>query len=888
MKTKYVGLSDQEVEESRLKYGENVMTPPAKKSLWLVFFEKFKDPLIVVLLVAAVLSLGISFYEYFVHGSPTAFLEPVGIFVAVFLSTGLSFFFEHKAEGEFEILNKVNDHEKVKVYRNGKLTEEDKSKIVVGDILVLSSGDEICADAVLCEATGLRVDESSLTGESSCNKTTDEKEFDSEATFPSNKVYKGSNVLEGEAVCKVFAVGDRTEAGKVFAASQIDNSIRTPLNEQLEKLGGVISKISYCMAFLLLAGRLVIFFFTMTSFDWIEFLTYMLQSLMIAITLVVVAVPEGLPMAVTLSLAYSMQKLLKSKSLVRRMHACETMGAVNVICTDKTGTLTQNQMTVASALFPEHLKADKFVAESLSLNSSAYLDCFDDGKIKVIGNPTEGALLLWLKDEGDDYMKYRNETETLEKLPFTTENKYMATVIHSNVFKKKILLVKGAPEIVLQMCTSFEQGFDREGVRVNLSDFQNKAMRTLVFAYRELDDDKGVIKDGKLAVRDLCFMGMVGITDPVRAGVADAVKECLNAGIDIKVVTGDTSVTAKAIAEQIGLLQGTNDENSVITGEQLSSMPHEDLKKRIKDLKIISRARPMDKKLLVETLQEEGCVVAVTGDGTNDAPALKSAQVGLSMGDGTNVAKQASDITITDNSFNSIVRAVMWGRSLYQNIQRFILFQMTINVVACFIVLFGAFMGKESPLTVTQMLWVNLIMDTFAAMALASLPPDERVMNNPPRKRKDFIITKSMRKGILGVGAVFFVVLMGLLYIFQHYDIRNMKDILLFDGYSATARLSDYEKSLFFTIFVLMQFWNMFNAKAYLSKRDFFHFKNCNSFLFIAALILVGQVFIVSFGGKMFDVTPIQLQDWFGIIVSTSLVLIIGEVTRFVKRHTKA
>lgn len=888
MKTQYIGLSDLEVEESRSKYGENIMTPPAKKPLWLVFLEKFKDPLIVVLLVAAVLSLGISFYDYFIHHSPTAFLEPVGIFVAVFLSTGLSFLFEHKAEGEFEILNKVNDHEKVKVYRNGKLTEEDKSKIVVGDILVLSSGDEICADAILCEATRLRVDESSLTGENSCNKTTVEEEFDSEATFPSNKVYKGSNVLEGEAVCKVFAVGDNTEAGKVFAASQIDIAMRTPLNEQLEKLGGVISKISYCMAFVLLAGRTVLYFINTPSFDWIEFLTATLQSLMIAITLIVVAVPEGLPMAVTLSLAYSMQKLLKSKSLVRRMHACETMGAINVICTDKTGTLTQNQMTVASALFPEQLKANGFVAESLSLNSSAYLDCSDNDKTKVIGNPTEGALLLWLKKEGHDYIKYRNKTEVLEKLPFTTENKYMASVIISNILNKKILLVKGAPEIVLQICSDFEQGFDRETVKSNLSDFQNKAMRTLVFAYKELDDNQVVIKDGKLSVQNLRFMGMVGITDPVREGVAEAVQECLNAGIDIKVVTGDTSVTARAIAEQIGLLQNTNTENSIITGEQLSSMSHKDLKKRIKDLKIISRARPMDKKLLVETLQEEDCVVAVTGDGTNDAPALKSAQVGLSMGDGTNVAKQASDITITDNSFNSIVRAVMWGRSLYQNIQRFILFQMTINVVACFIVLFGALMGKESPLTVTQMLWVNLIMDTFAAMALASLPPDERVMNNPPRKRKDFIITKSMRKGIIGVGAIFFLILMGLLYIFQHYDIQSMKDILLLGGYTAKASLSDYEKSLFFTIFVMMQFWNMFNAKAYLSKRGFFHFKNCNSFLFIAALILIGQILIVNLGGKMFSVTPLKLQDWFGVILSTALVLIVGEITRYAKRHIKS
>ncbi len=885
MKNTYVGLTDKQAEESRLKHGNNIMTPPKKKSVWLKLLDKFKDPLIIILLVAGVLSVGISCYEYFGAGEGAdVFFEPVGIFVAIILSTGLAFYFENKAEGEFEILNKVNDHEKVKVYRNGSLIELDKSMVVVGDILVLNSGDEICADARLLEAVRLRVDESSLTGEISCDKTTVEADFDSEATFPSNHVYKGTNVLEGEAVCEVFAVGDGTEAGKVFTASQIDNSIRTPLNEQLERLGSLISKLSYGIAILIVIGRCAVFFAQGQPFEWVGFLSYMLQTLMIAVTLVVVAVPEGLPMAVTLSLAYSMGRLLKSNSLVRRMHACETMGAVSVICTDKTGTLTQNQMRVTNGLFSKPQKDSGFVAECLSVNSSANLDFTSGEKVKVIGNPTEGALLLWLKEKGHDYLQYRNSTEVFEKLPFTTENKYMASVIHSNVLGKRLLLVKGAPEIVLQMCDSFEEGFSEGVVKQSLSDFQKRAMRTLAFAYSELPNEDSVVEDGKLKPCSLCFMGMVGIIDPVRKDVPEAVEDCLSAGIDIKIVTGDTSVTAKAIAEQVGLWQEGDSEDCIITGTELSALSPKELRKRIPVLKVISRARPMDKKLLVETLQELGGVVAVTGDGTNDAPALKAAHVGLSMGDGTNVAKQASDITITDNSFTSIGRAVMWGRSLYQNIQRFIFFQMIVNVVACLIVVFGAFMGAQPPLTVTQMLWVNLIMDTFAAMALASLPPNERVMQSKPRNRKDFIINKSIRNGIIGTGAAFFAILIGLFYIFQHYDITTLADILRFEGYVATAHVTAYEESMFFTIFVMLQFWNMFNAKAYMSGQSAFHFKNCGSFVLIAFLIVIGQVLIVSFGGQMFNVTPLTLCDWITIILSTSLVLLFGEVLRLFNR----
>ncbi|MDE6811844.1 MAG: calcium-translocating P-type ATPase, PMCA-type, partial [Muribaculaceae bacterium] len=606
----------------------------------------------------------------------------------------------------------------------------------------------------LLEAVMLNIDESTLTGEPISHKTTDPAEFDPDATFPGNHAMRGTKIMEGHGVMRVLAVGDKTENGKVFVAAQIDDSVKTPLNEQLDGLGELITKISYAFAAAIVVGRMVMYFIGTPDFSWVEFLAYFLQTLMIAVTLVVVAVPEGLPMAVTLSLAYSMRRMLKTNNLVRKMHACETMGATTVICTDKTGTLTQNQMQIYKTNFYGE-PSDEVLYEGIAVNSTAQLDLSGE-KPQVLGNPTEGALILWLKERGVDYAALREKAERVEELPFSTERKYMATVVKSGS-GKRILYVKGAPEIIFGMCKD-TAGVTKAEIDAQLLEYQNMAMRTLGFAYQVIESGDVTIRDNKVAADRLTFLGVVAISDPVRADVPDAVKEVMDAGINVKIVTGDTPGTAKEIGRQVGLWNDATDtERNIITGTDFAALSDEEMRKRVGEIKIIARARPMDKKRLVESLQANNEVVAVTGDGTNDAPALKAAHVGLSMGDGTSVAKEASDITIVDNSFSSIGRAVMWGRSLFQNIQRFILFQMTVNVAACFIVLAGAFMGTESPLTVTQMLWVNLIMDTFAAMALASLPPSKSVMKDKPRSREAFIINRPMWRSIIGAGGIFFV-----------------------------------------------------------------------------------------------------------------------------------
>ena len=878
----FTGLTDAQVSESRSKYGSNILTPPAKDPLWKQFLEKFGDPLIIILLIAGALSIGISCYEYWGLGKDAGvFFEPLGIFIAILLATGLAFIFELKADKEFALLNQVNDDEAVQVIRNGNPVQVPRKDVVVGDIVILNTGEEVPADGELLEAVSLNIDESTLTGELICHKTTDPAQFDKESTFPSNHAMRGTKVMEGHGVMKVFAVGDKTENGKVFEAAQIDDSVKTPLNEQLDGLGDLITKISYAFAALIIVGRIVMYFIN-SPFDWIDFIAYLLQTLMIAVTLVVVAVPEGLPMAVTLSLAYSMRRMLKTNNLVRKMHACETMGATTVICTDKTGTLTQNQMQIYKTNFFGN-PSDEVLYEGIAVNSTAQLDLSGE-KPQVLGNPTEGALLLWLRERGADYVKLRESVGRLEELPFTTERKYMATVVKSAT-GKNILYVKGAPEIVFGMCKD-TAGVTKKEIDAQLLEYQNMAMRTLGFAYQELKDGDMTVKDGKVAAENLTFLGIVAISDPVRADVPDAVKEVIDAGIKVKIVTGDTPGTAKEIGRQVGIWNDAVDtDRNIITGVEFESLSDAELKKRVGDIKIIARARPMDKKRLVETLQGNNEVVAVTGDGTNDAPALKAAHVGLSMGDGTSVAKEASDITIVDNSFSSIGRAVMWGRSLFQNIQRFILFQMTVNVAACFIVLAGAFMGTESPLTVTQMLWVNLIMDTFAAMALASLPPSESVMKEKPRSREAFIINKPMWQSIVGVGGVFFLILLGVLYIFEHYSVNSMCELFSFLPQQAgEPSLTAYELSMFFTLFVFLQFWNMFNARAFETGRSAFHFKNCGGFILIALVILVGQILIVSFGGQFFNVTPLRISDWLIIIGSTSFVLWIGELVRLFKK----
>ena len=943
-KKKIVGLTDAEVLSSREKNGANVLTPKEKESLLKQFLEKFTDPLIVILLIAGFLSVLIAFYEYFALGMSTqTFFEPAGIFIAILLATGIAFYFEKKANDEFSILNKVNDDESVQVIRNGMEQAVAKKEVVVGDIVVLNTGCEIPADGVLIDATSLNVDESSLTGEQTCPKSINEADFDDNATFPTNHVMRGTKVLEGHGMFKVTAVGDATENGKVFEAAQIDNSIKTPLNEQLEGLSRIISKMSYILAATIIVGRMMVYFdwapliltlaIPTVIFFWLAIkkfgrwnkkkcistvliyalvliicimqfhsilrpdediamlLSYALNTLMIAVTLIVMSVPEGLPMAVTLSLAYSMRRMLKANNLVRKMHACETMGAATIICTDKTGTLTQNRMTVADTFFnavkdgkPADNEEGMMLKENISVNSTASLDLSKD-KPEVLGNPTEGALLLWLHNNGTDFAKMRSDVEILEELPFTTEIKYMAVVVKSAVLNgRKVVYVKGAPEIVMNMCGNICGNIDREDFKKRLAEYQGQAMRTLAFAYAVIDDDREVIKDGRVCATDLNFMGIVAISDPVRKEVPSAIQDCMDAGIRVMIITGDTPGTAKEIGRQIGLWKETDDEKNIITGPEVAALSEAELDKRIMDIKIVSRARPMDKKRLVESLQRKNQVVAVTGDGTNDAPALNTAHVGLSMGDGTSVAKEASDITIVDNSFRSIVNAVMWGRSLFLNIRRFLLFQLTVNVTACLTVLAGAFTGVQSPLTVTQILWVNLIMDTFAAVALVSLPPSKRVMKDKPRDRNAFILNKSMRENILGVGIVFFVMLMIFLYIFEHADITCLTDILNVN-IGTKDSLSTYELTLFFTIFVMTHFFYLFNTHAYMSGGSAFKFKGCGALLLVALIIFISQICIVEIPGlqNFFNVCNLKPCDWAVIIIGSSLVLWVREAWNLVK-----
>lgn len=884
----HLGLTDQEVLQSREKYGANLLTPPKRPSLLKLYLEKFEDPVVRVLLIAAVFSLIISVIE-------NEYAETIGIIAAILLATGIGFYFEYDANKKFDLLNAVNEETLVKVIRNGRIQEIPRKDVVVGDIVVLETGEEIPADGELIEAISLQVNESNLTGEPVINKAIIEADFDEEATYASNLVMRGTTVVDGHGSMKVLRVGDATEIGKVARQSTEQTTEPTPLNIQLTKLANLIGKIGFTvagLAFLIFFIKDVVLYFDFGALngwhDWLPVLERTLKYFMMAVTLIVVAVPEGLPMSVTLSLALNMRRMLATNNLVRKMHACETMGAITVICTDKTGTLTQNLMQVHEPNFYGLKDGGKLadddisrlIAEGISANSTAFLEETGEGeKPKGVGNPTEVALLLWLNSQKRNYLELREGARVLDQLTFSTERKFMATLVKSPLIGKKVLYIKGAPEIVLGKCKEVildgrrvDSVEYRSTVEAQLLGYQNMAMRTLGFAFRLVEDNEPDDCVALVSENNLNFLGVVAISDPIRPDVPAAVAKCQSAGIGIKIVTGDTPGTATEIARQIGLWKPEDTERNRITGVAFAELSDEEALDRVMDLKIMSRARPTDKQRLVQLLQQKGAVVAVTGDGTNDAPALNHAQVGLSMGTGTSVAKEASDITLLDDSFNSIGTAVMWGRSLYKNIQRFIVFQLTINFVALLIVLLGSIVGTELPLTVTQMLWVNLIMDTFAALALASIPPSESVMNDKPRRSTDFIISKAMQHNIFGVGTLFLVVLMAMIYYFTNAD-----------GGMTVQRLT-----IFFTFFVMLQFWNLFNARVFGTTDSAFKglTKSYGMELIVLA-ILGGQFLIVQFGGAVFRTEPLDWQTWLIIIGSSSLVLWIGELIRLVKRLTQ-
>ena len=868
-KNKRFGLTDEQVKQSREQHGRNVLTPPHRTSLWKLYLDKYRDPIIQILLVAAFVSLILAFIEH-------NFMETIGIFVAVFLATTVGFYFERDAAKKFNVLTALSEEQPVKVRRGGKVMQIPRHDIVVGDVVLIEVGDEVPADGELLVSTDLQINESTLTGEPITEKNT---EGGGDGAYPRNVILRSTMVMNGRGEFVVTAVGDATEIGKVAQKSTEQTSVKTPLYVQLDKLASMISKVGSVVSVAAFVIFLVHDILTNPAWggkDYFYMAEIVLDYFMMAVTLIVMAVPEGLPMAITLSLALNMRRMLKSNNLVRKLHACETMGAVTVICTDKTGTLTQNQMQV-DELLPKD-DNQRLLDVAIAINSTAELD-----EDKAIGNPTESALLLWLKSQDKDYRELRHQAKVLKQQPFSTEKKYMATI--AEVDGEKYLLVKGAPEIVLDLC-GMEERYRNQALR-ELDEWQHKAMRTLAFAYRRIDrgeaaSEKSVPTIGQLlSAKDFTLQALVAITDPIRKDVPAAVKECRHAGIEVKVVTGDTAATAMEIGKQIGVFEDeaenigadgdmTSLDQQMITGEQWEALSDEEAYKRAKDIRVMSRARPTDKQRLVAMLQKHGEVVAVTGDGTNDAPALHYAHVGLSLGSGTSVAKEASDMTLLDDSFKSIANAVMWGRSLYRNLQRFLFFQLVVNVVALLLVLGGSIIGTEMPLTVTQILWVNLIMDTFAALALASLPPSHEVMNDKPRKATDFIINKGMAFGILFCGIAFFIVMFAMLI----YCERRGK-----------GGVDVHELTVFFTTFVMIQFWNLFNAKSLGSNRTAFrHFLKDKGMILVLALVLVGQWLIVTFGGEMFRTVPLSLTEWLVIIGATSIVLWVGEIWRAFKR----
>ncbi len=829
------GLQSSQVEELRKTYGANAMTPPVRESLWKQYLQKFDDPIIKILLLAVTISLIVSL----VQGS--GFLDTIGIIVAILLATGIAFFNEYRSSREFDILNAHRDDMGVKAIRDGHPTSVPSRDIVVGDLILLEAGDAVPADGWLSISDDLNSDESAFTGESEPVR----KDIQS-------RVLKGSFVTAGKGRMIAAAVGDSAQMGLIAASLGIDHATQTPLEHKLEALAGIISKFGYAMA-VLICGTLFIrglMFGEVTGLN-IETANHILHYVMLAVVIVVAAVPEGLPMSVALSLSLAMRKMTKANCLVRRLIACETIGSATTVCTDKTGTLTKNQMEVVASsagnpVRPENLPGtpSEWITLTAAVNGTAHLE-EREGRVIVIGNSTEGALNRWLRQHKLDYQQLRAETTVTKQYLFDGKRKRMSTVV--TLEGNPYLLVKGAPEIISGLCTVKP---DLGGV----SELASRAMRTLAFAHK-------MIIDGDESETGLTWDGYVGIRDPLRDDIAASVASCQSAGIRVRMVTGDNPETARAIARDAGILQ----QGTVVTGTEFRTLTEDQQVTAAQELDVMARAEPMDKLLLVTALQKTGAVVAVTGDGTNDAPALKHADVGLAMGiAGTEVAREASDIILLDDSFGSITNAVLWGRSLYENIQRFLLFQLTINFSACLLIFIASLMGFPEPFTIIQILWINIIMDTLAAFALCSEAPHAGLMKHRPIPHDAKIISPFMWISIIVTGAFF--IIGGMLQIATG-----------FLGGTTAAEIN----TVFFAAFIIAAVWNGINCRALDGKMPAF-FRGNPTFFVVMGVIVLAQILIIQYGGMIFGTVPLSLHQWIVIVIATASVLVIGLLLRTV------
>ncbi len=837
---KIQGLTDAEVLSSREKHGLNLLTPPKEVPWWKLYLEKFKDPIIVILLVATAISLAFGIIE----GNYT---ESIGIIAAVLIATGVGFWREYDAKKKFDAMKSDKDYEPVKVRRNGVVVEITKDHVVVGDIAILSAGDEIPADIELFKAIDMKVAESAMTGESVAVPKYPIDEAYTGSGFAPNLLLRGTTIESGLGEGVVIKVGDETEIGKTTIQASEETDNKTPLEEKLGELAGKITTAAFLVAGLMFIILNLVhwdFAFGDHAFSWsMSTLLTEVGFLMGAIVVIIVAVPEGLPLSVTLALAFSMKTMANENNLVKKMHACETIGAVNVIFTDKTGTLTQNCMTVVDVDVREE---DKDVLNLVgAVNSTANWS----NASRVLGNPTEAAIL---KHMGHDLSeRLRSEYRILSCIPFSSAYKYMVTQAQNEESKEEIILIKGAPEVIARIIR-----YDKYLGEVSTQQARGRrAISAAIINSKDYNAVKESLESGN-PLDDCTYIGTWFIEDPVRSDVPDAIRKCYGAGIDVVMMTGDNLRTGTEIGRQAGFkdiwaIEAKDFWEAVKNPQNGREYPN-----------VIARCTPTNKLDILKWAKDKDYVCAMTGDGVNDSPSLNHADVGIAMGSGTSVAKEAADIILLDDAFPSIVTGVKWGRSLYKNIKNFLFFQLSINVSACLIAVFGPLVGVEMPFTVIQFLWINLVMDSLAAIALTSEPADERVLSEKPRDRRQFIIDKSLAKSIFGFGIFVWILCTFVLWGMKH-----------------TEFLSKIDLTVFFASYMVINLWNMFNARVIGKNKSVFSgLKSNYKFTGILLFILAVTILLVQFGGEVFQTHPLSWKTWLTIILVTSPVMIVREI----------